>query len=170
VGPDATIPPWILPADAITFTGCKPDFVIIKGWPAGTPPPKGPYDPAVKAMAKTNWQSTPVRLIIGEFAFCSDLYSAEKVQEKTEHYAPLLQALEAAGWIVDPLIVVTGGVRATVPIRNLAEFEKLGITHKKNRTKLQNAICLTAEVHLNKIIRQHRILRQKKQNQPTGIG
>jgi hypothetical protein len=168
--PDLTIPEWMLPADTPGYPKHnKPDFVIVQGWPSDQKPlPTGPDDPRVTGETRNTFDNTPVKLILCEFACCSDLRFPQKVTEKKRRYAPLIAALIAYGWNVDPeLIVTTAGLRATVPLRNLDEFKRLGIDKKKDREALQNALTETTEKHLALIIRQQRKLRRTQRLNPT---
>jgi hypothetical protein len=126
------------------------------------------YMPYVMQISKVYiMHDTFVNLILSEFAFCSDLRFPLKVREKKRIYAPLIAALIAYGWKVDiDMIVTTAGLRATLPLRNLPEFTRLGIDKKKNREALQNALAETAEKHLALIIRQQIILRQTHKLNP----
>ena len=69
-------------------------------------------------------------IIIGELGFSSDLNPQKTVERKQHKYA-LIEELVKEGWNVDPTVhVITVGVRATVPIRNVEVLENLGIKDK----------------------------------------
>ena len=73
-----------------------------------------------------------VTIIIGELGFSSDLNPYKTVERKQHKYAPLIEELVKEGWNVDPTVhVITVGVRATVPIRNVEVLENLGIKEDK---------------------------------------
>jgi len=73
-------------------------------------------------------ESKRVTIIIAELGFSSDLGFQKTVDRKQRKYAPLIKALEEEGWTVRPTVhVITAGVRATVPSRNIDVFKSLGI-------------------------------------------
>jgi hypothetical protein len=81
-----------------------------------------------------------VTIIIGELGFSSDLNPQKTVERKQQKYAPLsgLRGVEVIkeGWNVDPTVqVITVGVRATVPIRNVEILENLGINETSQRSR-----------------------------------
>ena len=51
-------------------------------------------------------------------------------------------------------IVITVGVRATVPIRNVEILENLGIKDKPAQQKVQASMAHVAASHLNRIVPQ----------------
>ena len=114
--------------------GIKPDFVVLEGWPANAPLPTEP----TTAWRGENGHTRAVKLHIGEVGFCSDLEHTAKYEAKAAHYAPLAEELTSAGWQVHHTIhVLTVGVRATVPLRNLEVLEGLQMP-KKDREELQS--------------------------------
>eukprot|EP00976_Prorocentrum_cordatum_P064317 1177445-Prorocentrum_minimum.AAC.2 len=120
--------------------GMKPDFVVLEGWPVDAPLPTEP----TKEWRGKNGHTRRVKLHIGEAGFCSDL---ESVEAKTTHYAPLIEELVTAGWDVHHTThVLTIGVRATVPLRNLEVLEGLQMP-KKDREELQSSLARTATKH-----------------------
>ena len=60
--------------------------------------------------------------------------------------------------------VITVGVRATVPIRNVEVLTSLGIKEKPAQQKVQANMAHVAATHLNRIVPQYRRLcaRQNK--------
>ena len=116
-------------------------------------------------------------IIIGELGFSSDLNPQKTVKRKQHKYAPLIEELVKEGWNVDPTVhVITVGVRATVPIRNVEILENLGIKDKPAQQKVQASMAHVAasHVHLNRIVPQYRRLCARinkpiKENK-TGIG
>ena len=111
---------------------------------------------------------------MGELGFSSDLASAQTVERKRHKYAALIGQLRAEGWRVDgTLRVITVGTRATVPISNDDELRALGVINKRDRQLTQHTLAKTAGLHLNRIIRQYRILcarRRKSDIRRTGVG
>ena len=97
------------------------------------------------------------------------------VERKQQKYAPLIAELIKEGWNVDPTVqVITVGVRATVPIRNVEILENLGIKDKPAQQKVQANMAHVAASHLNRIVPQYRRLCARinkpiKENK-TGIG
>ena len=111
--------------------------MILEGWPETSPPPRG----ASKTYAdqqQTTWggadevgnemkwnkkrrlEGRRVTIIIGELGFSSDLNPQKTVERKQHKYGPLIEELVREGWDVDPTVhVITVGVRATVPTRNI---------------------------------------------------
>jgi len=116
-----------------------------------------------------------VTIIIGELGFSSDLNPQKTVDRKQQKYAPLIEELIKEGWNVDPTVqVITVGVRATVPIRNVEILENLGIKDKPAQQKVQASMAHVAASHLNRIVPQYRKLCARI-NKPikedrTGIG
>ena len=87
----------------------------------------------------------------------------------------LLRADE--GWRVDGTLRVINkvGTRATtVPVSNDDELMKaLGVINMRDRQSTQHTLARTAGLHLNRIIRQYRILcarRRKSDIRRTGVG
>ena len=75
-------------------------------------------------------------VIMGELGFSSDLNPQKTVERKQHKYAPLIEELVKEGWNVDPTVqVITVGVRATVPIRNVEILENLGINETSQRSR-----------------------------------
>ena len=134
--------------------GIKPDFVVLEGWPANAPLPTEP----TTAWRGENGHTRAVKLHIGEVGFCSDLEHTAKYEAKAAHYAPLAEELTSAGWQVHHTIhVLTVGVRATVPLRNLEVLEGLQMP-KKDREELQSSLAKTATKHAGIIIARLRRL------------
>ena len=134
--------------------GIKPDFVVLEGWPANAPLPTEP----TTAWRGENGHTRAVKLHIGEVGFCSDLEHTAKYEAKAAHYAPLVEELTSAGWQVHHTIhVLTVGVRATVPLRNLEVLEGLQMP-KKDREELQSSLAKTATKHAGIIIARLRRL------------
>ena len=112
-----------------------------------------------------------VRVRIGELACTSDLQSSKTVSRKRTKYAPLVAALQEAGWnVVGTVHVVTVGVRGTVPLANRAELSCLGITTRKEQLPVQRAMAREAIKHLNIIVRQYRKLSGRKGGRREGGG
>jgi hypothetical protein len=116
-----------------------------------------------------------VTIIIGELSFSSDLNPQKTVGRKQHKYAPLIEELVKEGRNVDPTVhVITVGVRATVPIRNVEVLENLGIKDKPAQQKVQASMAHVAAAHLNRIVPQYRRLcaRQNKciDTNKTGVG
>eukprot|EP00959_Pyramimonas_sp_CCMP1952_P386006 8089670-Pyramimonas_sp.AAC.1 len=134
--------------------GIKPDFVVLEGWPIDAPLPTEP----TREWRGENGHTREVKLHIGEAGFCSDLESGAKYEAKAAHYAPLIVGLMTAGWNVHHTThVLTIGVRATVPLRNLEVLEELQMP-KRDREELQGSLVRTATKHAGIIIAKLRRL------------
>jgi hypothetical protein len=71
----------------------------------------------------------------------------------------LIKELEKEGWNVRPTIhVITVGVRATVPIRNVEVLKSLRIKANPAQHKVQASVMHGAAAYLNRIIPQYRRL------------
>eukprot|EP00959_Pyramimonas_sp_CCMP1952_P226880 4743552-Pyramimonas_sp.AAC.1 len=75
----------------------------------------------------------------------SDLEQGAKYEAKAAHYAPLVEELVTAGWNVHHTthVLTIVGVRATVPLRNLARKSMVEVLEglqmpKKDREELQS--------------------------------
>jgi hypothetical protein len=114
-----------------------------------------------------------VSFSIAELGFSSDLGFQNTADIKQRKYAPLYVYLEDEGWTVRTTVhVVTVGVRATVPIKNIEVLKSLGILEKPVQKKVQSAQVHVAAAHLNRIVPQYRRLcaRQSKYIQSkTGV-
>ena len=116
-----------------------------------------------------------MKIVIGELGFSSDLSPQKTVERKQHKYAPLIEELTREGWNVDPTVhVITIGVRATVPTRNVEVLESLGVRDKQAQQKVQASMAHVAAAHLNRIVPQYRRLcaRQNKRinTNKTGVG
>jgi ribonuclease HI len=151
--------------------GIRPDIMILEGWPETSPPPGG----ATKTYKGGGGESRRVTIIIAELGFSSDLGFQKTVDRKQHKYAPLIKELEKEGWTVRHTVhVITVGVRATVPIRNVEVLKSLGIIEKPAQQKVQASMTHVAAAHLNRIVPQYRRLcaRQNKciNEKKTGVG
>ena len=119
-------------------------------------------------------QSVKVTVHIVELGFCSDFKHEDKRRQKQDHYGPLQQELERAGWrVCREVHVITVGVRATVPEGNKAVMEGLGIREKKRREHLQEELVAISTTHAARIIAQYRKVsgtRARKHKARTGVG
>ena len=99
------------------------------------------------------------------------------VDRKRAKYGELVKALKARGCKVeDEVSVTTAGVRGTVPLANEGALERLGVTGKSVQREVQVRMAREAIRHLNRVVRQHRILtrRARKGGRPAearaGVG
>ena len=166
--------------------GVRPDIMILEGWPETSSPPRRASkafisEPQTKGTTKTNankrkrHEERRVTIIIGELGFSSDLNPQKTVERKQHKYAPLIEELIKEGWNVDPTVhVITVGVRATVPIRNVEVLENLGVKDKPAQQKVQANMAHIAAAHLPRIVPQYRRLcgriNKPIDNNRTGIG
>ena len=138
---------------------------------------KHPTGPVDKLDGRT------ITLHVAEFCYHSDTKPeniSDRVKMKEDKYAELMICLIDAGWNLKfNLIVITAGLRGLIPKRNMEEYQKLGITNKKEQKELQNELHEIAAEYITKIVNIQRSLRRKrsnilkKQQQPTwqtGIG
>ena len=152
--------------------GIRPDIMILENWPETSAPPEGP----TTTYTGRRGEVRQVKVIIAELGFSSDLGFQKTVDRKQRKYGPLIKALEAEGWIVDPTVhVITVGVRATVPTRNAEVLRNLGIIKKSDQQHTQSKLVHVAAAHLNRIVPHYRRLCAKQNknmcnNDKTGVG
>jgi hypothetical protein len=100
LSPDNTVPTWLLSCTCNTprchcNARFKPDLLCVIGIPYQHQPPTTP---------------TPtITIQFIEFIFCNDRFPLEAIDRKNHKYKPLLQDLQAHGWNVAPLMVLTAG-------------------------------------------------------------
>jgi len=137
-------------------SGIRPDIMVLEGWPETGAPPEGP---TTRWQSPDGGESRRVRIILGELGCSSDLQFMSTVGRKQTKYASLMEALREEGWDVVPeLQVVTVGVRATVPMRNIDSLHAMGVTTRAAQKEVQLNATRKAAHHLNRIIRQYRKL------------
>jgi hypothetical protein len=108
--PDNTVPPWLLPCICNTprchcNAHFKPDLLCVRGIPYQHPPPTTPTS------------SITIQFI--EFTFCNDHLPIDAISRKINKYASLIHDIQARGWQVTPLIVLTAKARATIHISTM---------------------------------------------------
>jgi hypothetical protein len=108
--PDNTVPPWLLLCTCNTprchcNARFKPDLLCVWGIPYQHPPPTTPTS------------SITIQFI--EFTFCNDRFPLDAISRKINKYASLIHAIQARGWQVAPLMVLTAGARATTHISTM---------------------------------------------------
>ena len=101
---DNTVPAWLLPCTCTTprchCNACfQPDLLCVHGIPYQHQPPTAPNP------------TLTIQFI--EFTFCNDRFPLVAIDRKTRKYEPLLRDIQAQGWTVAPLMVLTMGARAT---------------------------------------------------------
>ena len=166
--------------------GVRPDIMILEGWLETSSPPRGaskaytdePQEAGggrgggeesgggrggrgteINEKKRKRLEERKVTVIIGELGFSSDLNPQKTVERKQRKYAPLIEELIKEGWNVDPTVrVITVGVRATVPTRNIGVLDDLGIKDKTSQQKVQASMAHIAAAHLNRIVPQYRRL------------
>jgi hypothetical protein len=105
--PNNTVPHWLLPCTCSTQRcHCNsrlwPDILCVKGAPhLGNPPTY--IDP-----------SLTIQFI--EFTYTNDRFPEDRVNAKIAKYQSLINDIQALGWNVAPLIIITAGVRGTTHI------------------------------------------------------
>ena len=143
--------------------GIRPDIILLEGWPETSPPPEGP----TKTYKGRDGESRRVTIVIAELGFSSDLGFQKTVDRKQHNCAPLIKEVEEEGWaVISTVHVITVGVRASVPIRNVKVLKSLGIVENTAQQKVQACMAHIAASHLNRIVPQYRRLcaRQSKSN------
>jgi ribonuclease HI len=120
-----TVPNWLLPCNCNNQTQrcqcnakLRPDILCIRNHPYNAAPPQEPN------------QILTIQFI--EFTYCNDRYSSNKIQEKTDKYAGLINDIKARGWNVDPLITLTAGA--------------IGSTHKNTISEIKRAFSLPKNI------------------------
>jgi hypothetical protein len=102
--------------------------MILEGWPETSPPPQGPsktytnkpHTPGNDLKMKTPREQKSYHYYRRARIQLRSRLPEDTVDRKQHKYAPLIQELEREGWNVRPTVhVITVGVRATVPIRNV---------------------------------------------------
>ena len=152
-----SVPDWMLQ----TLTGVgrlayKPDYLMLEGWPATAPPPSQ----VVKSRG-----GVTVRVVLADLTFTMDCDSEDweaARREKQVKYTPLLHAMRAAGWLVNPTVqVITVGHRATLPLSNKNPMLELGV-RSGDIQELQRALHVVAAKYLASLVRLTRVLRSRR--------
>ena len=111
------------------------------------------------AYTRKRHEKRRVTIVIRELGLSSDLNPQKTVERKQHKYAHLTEKLVKEGWNVDPTVhVITVGVRATVPTRNVEVLENLGVKDKPAQQKVHASMAHIAAAHLNIIVPQYRRL------------
>ena len=158
-----TVPDWMLPGEARdALPHNKPDFVIVKGWPRHSPPPRGPIRAGTKSPVDGE---ITIKLIMAEVKYSDDMHTVEKHEEAKALYTGpgrLAEKLQQAGWNVeDKIETIVIGHRGVVSKLNLDSFKNLGIA-KKQQEGLQNKLALSAMTWLRNIVALTRRARARK--------
>jgi hypothetical protein len=154
---DNTVPTWLLPCTCNTprchCNDCfQPNLLCVRGISYQHPPPTTPTP------------SITIRFI--EFTFCNDRFPTDAVSQKINKYAPLLHDIQARGWQVALLMVLTAGARATTHISTMTLLhDTLHIPKPKIQQTYTN-INIIAIHHAMSILLYKRKL---ENNQPLSI-
>ena len=127
----------------------QPDLLCIQGLPHLHNPPDS-IDP-----------SLTIQFI--EFTYTNDQYPKDKINAKTIKYQPLLGTIQALGWKVAPLLVISARVRGTTHIPSIKQLQ---YTYKFSETLIKSTLTninVIAIQHLTSIILHKR---QLENNQP----
>ena len=87
-----------------------------------------------------------------EFTYTNDRYPDDKITAKLNEYQPLLDNIEALGWKVAPLIVISLGVRGTTHVPSI---NQLKTTYKFSETLIKSTLTNINTIaihHLTSII------------------
>jgi hypothetical protein len=146
--PENTVPPWPLPCTCSTSrchcnSRLQTDLLCVQGLPYLSNPP--------------DIVDTSLTIQFLEFTYTNDRYPDDKITTKLNKYQPLLDNIQALGWIVAPLIVISTGVRGTTHIPSINKFKEALI-----KTTLTNINTIAIQ-HLTSIILHKRRL---ENNQP----
>jgi ribonuclease HI len=126
--PDNTVPQWLLPCTCSTqrchcIACLRPDILCIQGAPyLGNPP--SCVDPSLK-----------IQFI--EFTYTNDRSPADRVNAKIAKYQPLINDIQALGWKVAPIIIITAGARGTTHIPSITQ---LHTTDKYKKSIIKNTL------------------------------
>jgi hypothetical protein len=110
LSPDNTVPTWLLPCTCNTprchcNAHFKPNLICVTGIPYQHQPPTA---------------STPtITIQFIEFTFCNDCFPLAAIDRKNHKYEPLLRDIQAHGWNIALLMVLTVGARATSHISTM---------------------------------------------------
>ena len=110
-----TISPWLLPCSC-SHQRChcnarfKPDKICIKGLPYQANPPINPIN------------NLKIQFI--EFTYYNDRFSPEIILKKIEKYQPLIDNITNRGWLIEPLMFITTGAKATTHIPSMKNLEE----------------------------------------------
>jgi hypothetical protein len=156
---ERTVPTWMLPGDR-TGLPDKPDFLIVKGWPKGTPPPPGPTKNPPE-------RGHEVKLVLAELKYTDDAKMHIKHDDIMLKYAPLIERLQDAGWKVNPVTAsIVIGHRSTALMDNHQAFETLGIKGKKAQQAIQNKLVDISIDYTRRIVNATRRVRAARSNKP----
>jgi hypothetical protein len=136
--PENTVPPWLLPCTCSTprchcNSRLRPDLLRVQGLPYLSNP---------RDIVNTSLTSQFL-----EFTYTDDRYLDDKITAKINKYQPLIDNIQALGWKVAPLIVISTGVRGTIHIPSI---NNLKTTYKFKEVLIKNTLT-----NINTIAIQH---------------
>ena len=144
-----TVPPWLLPYTC-GLQRChynarfKSDITCIKGLPYQENLPNNP---------KNN-----LKILFIEFAYCNDRFLLETMTRKTKKYQPLINHIINRGWNVEPVIVITAGVKATTHIPSMKILEeKFKIPEKTIRQTFSEINTIAIQYAMSIILHKRRL-------------
>jgi hypothetical protein len=149
-----TVPTWLLPCTCSTSrchcnSRLRPDLLCVQGLPYLSNPP--------------DIINTSLTIQFLEFTYTNDRYPEDKITAKINKYEPLLDNIQARGWKVAPLIVISAGVRGTTHVPAITQLKT---TYKFSETLIKSTLTninTIAIQHLSSIILHKRRL---ENNQP----
>jgi hypothetical protein len=151
------VPPWLLPCTCNTpryhcNARFKPDLLCVRGIPYQHPPPTTPTS------------SITIQFI--EFTFCNDRFPTNAISRKINKYAPLLHDVQACGWQVALLMVLTARATTTTHISTMTPLhDTLHIPKLKIQQTCTNINIIAIHHAMSILLYKHRL----ENNQPLPI-
>ena len=155
--PKNIVPPWLLPCTCNNFrchsnARFRHDILCVCG---------------IHYLDEPPIQPTPHIIIqFIEFTYTNDRILHEKILEKIEKYAPLLEDIRNRGWNAPDLIVIIAGARSTTHKPSIQKIKETFQIPKNTITNALININTIAIYHLTSIILHKRRL---ENNQPLPI-
>jgi hypothetical protein len=123
-----TIPPWLLPCKCSTprchcNSRLRPDLLYVQGLPYLSNP--------------RDIIDTSLTIQFLEFTYTNDRYPDNKINAKLNKYQPLIDNIQALGWKVAPLIVISTGVCGTTHIPSINNLKR---TYKFKEALIKNTL------------------------------
>ena len=152
--PENTVLAWLLPCTCSSSrchcnSRLRPDLLSIRGLPYQSHPP--------------DTINTSLTIQFIEFTYSNDRFLEDKITAKINKYQPCLDNIQALGWKVAPLIVISAGVRGTT---HIPAIKQLKTTYKLSEALIKSTLTninIIAIQHLTSIILHKRRL---ENNQP----
>jgi len=151
-GEQATVPGWMCPDPG---RACKPDIVIVKGWP---------YTAGAPGGVVRDCQTRRVELIIIEFTCTGEAMVQTRQTEKAAKYEELRKTLRGHGWRVGKKVeAIAMGVRGGVSVDMQDTLARLGVAKRARATAVRAIQTAVLEGNVN-------VVKAKRQAEGRGIG